>query len=114
MEKSEKIDYLESFGVKFENENFIVEDADKLNAAYKKAWDNRDFEINKFWTRAAYFWGFLALIFGAYFSNYKEVEEVNKYIPFYIICVGLIFSFAWTFVIKGSKRWQENLRLVFY
>lgn len=100
--------YLESFGVKFENGEYTVEDPDKLKAAYQKAWENRDFEINKFWTRAAYFWGFLVLIFGAYFSSYQKTEAINQYIPFYIICMGLIFSFAWTFVIKGSKRWQEN------
>lgn len=106
-----KIDYdsyLESFGVELKKGKYQIVDKEKLLAAYEKAWDNRDFEINKFWTRAAYFWGFLVLIFGAYFSSYEIQGEVNTYIPFYLICIGLVFSFAWTYVIKGSKRWQEN------
>jgi len=110
-EKTEYINYLKSFGVEYKNEKFDVEDEKKLKTAYLKAWENRDFEINKFWTRAAYFWGFLALIFGAYFTNITKASAVNEYTPFYIICIGLIFSFAWTFVIKGSKRWQENWEL---
>lgn len=107
-ESTKDIPYLESFGVILKDGEFIVDDRKKLERAYDKAWENRDFEINKFWTRAAYFWGFLVLIFGAYFSNYDKSGEHNQYLSFYIICIGLIFSFAWTYVIRESKRWQEN------
>lgn len=100
--------YYESFGFSYKDGELEVKNKEKLIYAYKKAWENRDFEINKFWTRAAYFWGFLVLIFGAYFSNISNETNANEYLTFYIICIGIIFSTAWTFVIKGSKRWQEN------
>lgn len=69
LQRVEPIDeekYYTSFGLSKVIGEFIIKDKQKLENAYKKAWDNRDFEINKFWTRASYFWGFIALIFGAY------------------------------------------------
>jgi hypothetical protein len=83
----------------------------KRKAALKRAWANRDFEIDKFWTRSAYFWGFIALIFGAYITvttgKYASRAEA-MYLDLYLILLGGIFSLAWLLVIKGSKRWQEN------
>jgi hypothetical protein len=38
----------------------------RLEKAFNKAWEVRNFEIDKFWQRSAYFWGFIALIFGGY------------------------------------------------
>ncbi len=106
--------YYSNFGLKKNEEGgFDVEYGDKLAYAYKRACENRDFEINKFWSRAAYFWGFIALIFGAYLSivNNNAEKEISSKQFFYeaaLICLGLIFSFAWNYVIIGSKHWQEN------
>jgi hypothetical protein len=80
-------------------------------AAFKKAWEARNFEIDKFWQRSTFFWGFIALIFTGYVTvvtgkNYETTK--GMYLDFYLILLGIIFSFAWLFVIKGSKRWQEN------
>ena len=112
--KIENEEYYLEFGIrKKDNSNeYRVVDKEKLLKAYNRACENRDFEINKFWTRAAYFWGFIVLTFTAYFSLIKS-ENVNEIaflddLGLLIISVGLILSLAWTFVIKGSKRWQEN------
>jgi hypothetical protein len=84
----------------------------RLKAAYEKSWECRDFEINKFWSRSAFFWGFIVLIFTGYItlttnshnSHYTQI----KYLDFYLMLLGFLFSLAWLLVIKGSKAWQEN------
>lgn len=103
--------YYTSFGFSMIGGQLVLRDKEKLDVAYKRAWENRDFEINKFWARAAYFWGFIALIFGAYItliSSDKFQGIKYPYFELYIVCLGLLFSIAWYFVIIGSKRWQEN------
>lgn len=77
--------------------------------AFKKAWETRNFEIDKFWQRSMFFWGFLVFIFGGYFKvvTEKNTSEV-MYLDYYMILLGIIFSVAWLLVICGSKRWQEN------
>jgi hypothetical protein len=97
-------EYGKKFGVNLEKDG-------KREAALKKAWENRDFEIDKFWTRSAYFWGFIALIFGAYIgvtTGKHSSQTESMYFDLYLILLGGIFSAAWLLVIKGSKRWQEN------
>jgi hypothetical protein len=106
-------EYYARFGIKYcEKQEIIdVSDKEKLEKAYQKAWETRDFEINKFWTRAAYFWGFIAVIFAGYISvitGDSNREAINQHIDLYLILLGIIFSVAWLLVIKGSKRWQEN------
>lgn len=101
-------EYFLSFGLEKKDNKWKISKADnkKIKYAYERAWANRDFEINKFWTRAAYFWGFIVLIFGAYFKTLDSKE--NIFLQLVIICLGIIFSIAWHYVIRGSKRWQEN------
>ncbi|GAB6392627.1 MAG: hypothetical protein MdMp014T_2000 [Treponematales bacterium] len=98
--------YLAQFGV---TEGKI--DKSILEAAYKKAWETRDFEIDKLWTRAAYFWGFIAAIFAGYIAvitGEHNEKAVAMHLDLYLILLGIIFSFAWLLVIKGSNRWQRN------
>jgi hypothetical protein len=110
-ERYPKIDddeYDKNFKMKPEKE---AEKNEKQEAALKRAWANRDFEIDKFWTRSAYFWGFIVLIFGAYINvttGKHSSQARDMYLDLYLILLGGIFSVAWLLVIKGSKRWQEN------
>ncbi|HAO07224.1 MAG TPA: hypothetical protein DCQ50_09580 [Chryseobacterium sp.] len=114
--KRNKFDYLKRLNIGDLKEK---PNEDKIKEAYERAWHNRDFEIDKFWSRAAYFWTFIAVIFGVYFALvtfdakdkaaiFTEIKTKFPYFELYIICIGLIFSFAWKYVIIGSKRWQEN------
>jgi len=82
-----------------------------LKEAYNRAWETRNFEIDKFWLRTAFFWGFIAIIFGGYVTvmtsdNNEKLLLMN--FDFYLILLGIIFSLAWLLVIIGSKNWQEN------
>jgi hypothetical protein len=86
-------EYYKSFGLKFRKGKWKIKNKNKIEAAYKWACENRDFEINKFWTRTAYFWGFIVLIFGLYF-NYLSKEDGDEFIQLHIICTGIIFSTA--------------------
>lgn len=110
--KLAKEDYYKLFGiVKLEKENYYVpeENKVKVKAAYDKAWETRNFEIDKFWTRAAYFWGFIVLIFGGYISvRTSSKNMVEPHLDLFLLCLGLLFSLAWWLVIRGSKCWQEN------
>jgi hypothetical protein len=89
----------------------INHDIKRQKAAFKKAWEIRNFEIDKFWQRSIYFWGFIALIFTGYvYCITSESSCIVKamYFDLYMILLGGIFSVAWLLVICGSKRWQDN------
>lgn len=79
--------------------------------ALEYALDIRKFEIDLYWKRAAYFWAFIAAIFTGYITVgtiSKEVLNNKKEIILILSCLGIVFSFAWVLVNKGSKQWQEN------
>lgn len=105
-------DYLKQFGVVTDKKGkYKVKNKDLLETAYHRSWQNRDFEIDKFWTRAAYFWGFIVLIFGGYITvlTSEHNEKAIEYrLDLYLMILGFLFSIAWYLVILGSKRWQEN------
>lgn len=105
-------EYYKRFGiVKQEDGKYEVPDANKkqVQAAYDKVWEIRNFEIDKFWTRAAYFWGFIVLIFGGYISVITSSKNLAEtHLDLFLLCLGLLFSLAWLLVIRGSKCWQEN------
>ena len=80
-------------------------------AALQKAWEVRNFEIDKFWSRATFYWGFIVLIGTGYITVVtNKTNETLEALPldFILICLGVVFSFAWVLIIKGSKQWQEN------
>jgi len=83
----------------------------KLKLAYNKAWEIRNFEIERYWQRTAYFWGFIVLIFTGYIYIVIQSHNdniINKYLDFYLIALGLVFSVGWFLVLLGSKTWQQN------
>lgn len=97
--------------------------------ALKTALDVRKFEIELYWKRATYFWAFLALTLGAYFTVFlSKIDLVDAVdgtgkpmkIPdnsqlmqrhqalLLLSCLGLVFSVCWYLVNRASKYWQEN------
>lgn len=77
----------------------------------EKILDIRKFEIGLYWQRATYFWTFIAATLTGYGLTVtaKDANQENLIrFQFLIICFGLVFSFAWFLVNKGSKFWQEN------
>jgi len=98
-------DYSNCFGQK------KIKKRDLHKNALKKAWETRDFEIDKFWQRSMFFWGFITLISTGYVvvvTGEFGQKAKDIYLDFYLILLGIIFSVAWLLVIKGSKQWQEN------
>jgi hypothetical protein len=77
--------------------------------ALAHAMEIRKFEIELYWKRAAYFWTFIGASFAGYGAVQSQTHATAKAdltIP--LACLGLIFSFGWFCVNKGSKQWQEN------
>ncbi|MHB1664250.1 MAG: RipA family octameric membrane protein [bacterium] len=90
---------------------------DRVKNALDKAWEVRNFEIGLYWKRATYFWAFIATIFIGFFAvlgdknlslNHGSALFNKNTVLFLISGFGVIFSFAWVLVNKGSKFWQEN------
>lgn len=102
MSKAED-EYKESFGLG-ETPNL-----GKAEKALNLALDIRKFEIGLYWQRAAYFWALIAVAFAGYFAILgSEHLEDKEFLAYIVSCIGLIFSWAWFLVNRGSKYWQEN------
>jgi len=84
-------------------------DKKKAQAALELALDIRKFEIGLYWQRAAYFWALIAAAFAGYFAILSADKLADKeYLAYIVSCIGLIFTWAWYLVNRGSKYWQEN------
>lgn len=83
--------------------------SDTINAkALERALDIRKFEIDLYWKRATYFWAFLAATFAGFVAiqTSKAANKVDMSVL--LSSLGLVFSFGWLCVNRGSKYWQEN------
>jgi hypothetical protein len=72
------------------------------------ALDIRKFEIELYWKRATYFWAFIAAAFAGYALTYKNSSEHEPWLSLLFSSLGLVFSFTWYLVNRGSKYWQNN------
>ncbi len=64
----------------------------------------RQFEIDLFWKRALFFWGFI----GAAFVAVAAVEGKSPVLSLLVSGFGMVCSLGWTLVNRGSKYWQEQ------
>lgn len=94
-----------------EYKKLFLEDKEKLKEAYEKIWDCRKFEIELYWKRANYFWALLVPTFAAYFaiinSNSYALQTNHSHLLI-VIEIGIIVSFRWALINKGSKTWQQH------
>jgi hypothetical protein len=84
-----------------------------IESSYRKAWEAKNFEIELYWKRAAYFWAFQIASFAGYFAvlnsnNYQGQPPKNPEILYFVICIGFITALAWALINKGSKTWQRH------
>lgn len=82
----------------------------RVKEAYQKAHDLRKFEIELYWKRALYFWGFEAAFMLAFGKICTESPFTN-YQHFLLSIISLLafcFSCLWLLAQEGAKRWQEN------
>jgi hypothetical protein len=82
--------------------------SEKLQKEAEKRLDlavqTRNFEIELFWKRSLFFWGFIAAAFG----GYAALRNVKSDLTLVIACFGAVCAFAWTLITRGSKYWQES------
>ncbi len=82
----------------------LVSEFDKKLKKYDVALATRNFEIELFWKRSVFFWGFIA----SAFVGYATVVKDKPVLAFALACFGFVCSIAWSLVNRGSKYWQEN------
>lgn len=80
----------------------------RAGRALTYALDIRKFEIELYWKRATYFWALIAAAFAGYALTYKTVSDHEPWLSILFSALGLVFSFAWYLVNRGSKFWQNN------
>ena len=85
-------------------EKQVDKESDKSSKLLEIALDARQFELDLFWRRALFFWGFIASAFIGFASTYPN----QPIAALTISCFGFICSLAWTLVNRGSKYWYEN------
>lgn len=86
----------------------LEQEQEKNKAALYIALDIRKFEIDLYWKRATYFWVFIGATFTAFIAIDPAKYNLTEDARIYIACFGIIVSFAWILVNRGSKFWQQN------
>ena len=79
----------------------------RAGRALAYALDIRKFEIELYWKRGTYFWAFIAAAFAGYALTHKATDP-DPWLSIIFSALGLVFSFAWYLVNRGSKFWQSN------
>ncbi len=82
---------------------------EEIEVSYNRAWEAKNFEIENYWKRAAYFWAFQVASFAGYFAVLGSLAyPKNPQVLYFVICIGFITSLAWSLINKGSKTWQRH------
>ena len=76
--------------------------------ALAQALDIRKFEIELYWKRATYFWTFIGATMAGFLAVQASSATNKQDLAVILSCLGVVFSFAWVCVNRGSKFWQEN------
>jgi hypothetical protein len=76
-------------------------------AALARAHVLRQFEIDNYWKRSTYFWGFQLAAFGALALAAKD-GAVKPPLVLVVAAFGAITAFTGALTARGSKFWQQN------
>ncbi|MEZ2122443.1 hypothetical protein [Corynebacterium sp. CCM 9203] len=77
---------------------------DRLKNLLKIAHETRNFEIELYWRRATYYWGFMVAIF----AGLKWGSDGSDVLEVLFSLLGVLFAVGWYWSSLGSKYWQEN------
>lgn len=80
-----------------------VDGAHAVQKAFDIAHDNRKLEIQLFWQRSLFFWGFVAAALVGYLAAIKDSSPAAVVFALF----GLVCSIVWSQGNRGSKYWQE-------
>jgi len=95
----------------FNTLGFTADDTSKRQEALKRAYTLRTFEIEHYWKRATYFWGFQLAIFAAFGLLWRDPSNLgNSWAPIAVALSGLgvLTATANYLSARGSKFWQQN------
>lgn len=81
----------------------LLPDSESMKKAFEVAHDNRKLEINLFWQRSLFFWGFVSAALIAYGAAYSAKSGLE----FVFALFGLVCGVVWSSGNRGSKYWQE-------
>jgi len=93
---------------------------DKIKLALERAHAIREFEIELYWKRSTYFWGFQIVLFagfgllvqGSVKAESVSASDTTSIWLIVLLCslsyFATIFSILWRFMISGAKFWQDN------
>ena len=87
----------------------IGSDPKRTEAAHANATDVHKFESQLGWNRIALYWTFL----GAACAGYGAIQTVNSVsvrtdLSVMLSSLGLVFTFAWHCINRGTEHWQES------
>ncbi|AVT75720.1 hypothetical protein RPPS3_16570 [Rhodopseudomonas palustris] len=84
-------------------------DEKKLEAALKRAYEQRSFEIEHLWKRATFFWGFQLGVFTAFGFVWSHAKAEGGYLLLFVLAgVGVLTAASNIAAAQGSKFWQRN------
>jgi hypothetical protein len=86
-------------------------DKDKRLAAFTRACERRDFEIELYWKRATYFWAFQVAIFAAFGLLWRAADAAaGDWSPITILlaALGILTALTHSLSVRGSGFWQQN------
>ena len=81
--------------------------SDAHKSALTRAHELRRFEIENYWKRSAYFWGFQLVAFGA-LALTAEDGRFNPPIALLVSVLGALAALTGALTARGSKFWQAN------
>src|ERR1700730_11367241 len=82
----------------------------KRRKALNRAYQLRTFEIEHYWKRATYFWGFQIAIFAAFGLLWRADGQQNQWglITVALSGLGVMTAVANSLSASGSKFWHRN------
>jgi hypothetical protein len=80
----------------------------QIRKALDRAYQQRTFEIEHYWKRATYFWGFQLAIFAAFGLLWREQSKDQWTLVTIALSVLGILTAVANSLSGGSKFWQEN------
>lgn len=76
---------------------------------YNAVLQGRRHEIDLFWRRSNIFWLITAATFAAFYKTYND--KGDPFFSIVIVNIGLVSSFCWSLVNRGSKFWMTSWEL---
>lgn len=72
------------------------------------AWQNWRAEIQTYWQRTLYFFGFISIVGAGYIKLKMDVNDTMSLLPLLLTMLLTILAFIWYLSNRGSKFWQNN------